>query len=234
MRALVLALVALSATGCIEEIDARWQLDHDHVVAVRASPPRVMPLARARLDALIAHAGAPTTVESPSAAVGPQAPDDPLYDTVAFIGDGWYVTSPGEPALARARVERGLPDGAPVPLDVLMAFERAGAATLYAKKTVWLGAQADNPTAPAMVIDGQAAADEVVVPIEQDVYVSVTPPPGARVNWLTSAGSLFQDDVPTAFLRVSPEDRTDGELAVVIRDADGGVAWRVWPLHAQR
>ena len=47
--------------------------------------------------------------------------------------------------------------------------------------------------------------------MQQDVYVSVNVEAGSRVNWLTSCGSLFQDDVPTAFLRVLPEDRTEGQ-----------------------
>jgi hypothetical protein len=84
-----------------------------------------------------------------------------------------------------------------------------------------------------MIVDGQPAEDQLLVPMEQDVYVTVNVEPGSRVNWLTSCGTLFQDDVATAFLRVKPDERTDGELAVVIRDPRGGVAWRVWPVHAE-
>jgi hypothetical protein len=53
------------------------------------------------------------------------------------------------------------------------------------------------------------------------------------VNWYSSCGSLFQDDVATAFLRVLPDDPCDGELAVVMRDERGGVAWHVWPIRAE-
>ena len=58
-------------------------------------------------------------------------------------------------------------------------------------------------------------------------------PTGWHVNWLTSAGQLFQDDEPRSFIHIAPKDRQQGELACVIRDTDGGVVWKVWPLAAQ-
>ncbi|HET9483868.1 MAG TPA: hypothetical protein VFO79_07915, partial [Xanthomonadales bacterium] len=206
---------------------------HDHVVAVRATPPRVMPGERAKIDALLAHADRPTTVEAPAAAIS-QAPEgDPLANLVAYSGDGWYLTAPSEEVLAAVRARDGLAAGAPVPVRVAMAFQQ-GEQVLYAKKTVYLGARAENPAVPIMAVDGQPAADQLVVPMERDIYVSVPVDDTTRVNWLTSCGSLFQDDVATAFLRVLPEDDHAGELAVVVRDANGGVAWRVWPIAAQR
>jgi hypothetical protein len=52
-----------------------------------------------------------------------------------------------------------------------------------------------------------------------------------RAHWLTSCGELEDHDSPRATLRV--DGRCDGELAVVVRDAFGGTAWRVWPFHVQ-
>ena len=207
------ALVFLAA--CIDPVDQRWDLDHDHVVAVRAEPPAVMPFERARLDGLVAHRGGAPTIEAPTAAVGEA-------DLVAFIGDGWYVTAPSEAALAAMRQRAGIVDG-PVPYEVAVQFGD----DLYAKKTVILGATAANPTIPPMLVAGVPAGEALVVPTGQDVYVTVA---ADRVNWLTSCGELFQDDVATAFLRV--KEPCDGELAVVVRDG-AGVAWHVWPLHAE-
>ena len=51
--------------GCIDEIDARWQLDHDHVVAARATPPRIRPGDATNLDALVAHTNNKVSVENP-------------------------------------------------------------------------------------------------------------------------------------------------------------------------
>lgn len=229
-------LLLVLLVGCIDPIDQRWDLDHEHVVAVRATPPAIMPGERAKLDALLAHDGTSPTVNSPLGAAAGVPEGDPLYNIVtnsSFEG-GWFVTAPSEETLAIVRARDGLAAGAPVPVPIVMAFRGPTDEYLYATKTVFLGASYENPTPPAMAIDGQPAADRVSVPMEKDVYVSVNVEPGARVNWLTSCGSLFQDDVATAFIRVLPDDDAEGELAVVIRDPRGGVAWRVWPMTAVR
>ena len=228
-------LVLLLLVGCFEPVDQRWELDHEHVVAVRATPPRIMPGQRSKIDALLAHEDKAPTVGAPVAmAVGVEE-GDPLHGIVSqSLFEGWVVTAPSEETLAAIRTRDGLAADEPVPVPIIMAFPGTGDDYLYATKTVFLGASGENPTAPAMAIDGQPASDQVIVPMRQDVYVSVNVEPGSRVNWLTSCGSLFQDDVATAFLRVLPEDRADGQLAVVIRDAHGGVAWRVWPISATR
>ena len=133
--------------------------------------------------------------------------------------------------LAQVRARDGLAPDARVPVPIVMAFTGPGDEYLYATKTVYLGARGENPTAPAMVIDGQLAPDQITVPMDRDIYMTVNVEAGTRVNWLTSCGSMFQDDVATAFLRV--DDEATGQLAVVIRDARGGVAWRVWPVTAR-
>jgi hypothetical protein len=231
MRYLLVFLLA----GCMDQIDQRWELDHEHVVAVRATPPAIMPGQRARLDALLAHEDKAPTVGSPVGAAVGVPEDDPLFGIVSnALLEGWFVTAPDEATLAAVRARDGLAADAPVPVPIVMAFPGPGDEYLYATKTVYLGATGTNPSAPAMAIDGQPAADQVIVPIERDIYVSVNVEPGSRVNWLTSCGSLFQDDVATAFLRVLPDDEPAGDLAVVIRDARGGVAWRVWPVSATR
>jgi hypothetical protein len=219
-------------TGCIDPVDQRWELDHDHVVAVRATPPHIAS-GRATLDALVAHEGMPARVEAPIGAADTLEMDDPLHGLVGHDLFSWYVAAPAAERLAAARVQLGLAADAPVPLTVVMAFGTADK-PMYATKTVYFGDAAENPSAPPMAIDGQPAADQILVPMEQDVYVTVNVEPGSRVNWLTSCGELFQDDVATAFLRVKSDARTDGQLAVVIRDPRGGVAWRVWPVHAAR
>ena len=232
MRYLVLFLLV----GCMDQIDQRWELDHEHVVAVRATPPAIMPGQRARLDALLAHEDAAPTVGSPIGVAVAVPEDDPLFHIVSSsLREGWFVTAPDEATLATIRTRDGLAADAPVPVPVVMAFPGPrDDEYLYATKVIYLGATGENPSAPAMAIDGQPAADQVSVPIEQDIYVSVNVEAGSRVNWLTSCGSMFQDDVATAFLRVLPDDEPAGQLAVVIRDPRGGVAWRVWPVSATR
>ena len=213
MRWLVVVVAALAA-GCIEQVDQRWSLDHDHVVAVRVTPPRVAPGERAVIDALVAHAGGPATVASPAIAGAPLAPPE-LQTMVWRDGPDWVVTAPA--------------DVVPVELDVVMAFEHPDDDPFYVKKTVGVGEHADNPTLAAIMVAGVPAGAEVVVPIDRDIYVAIAS--GDRVSWLTSCGTLYQDDVATAYIHA--DVACDGELAVVVRAPDGGVAWQVLPLHAR-
>jgi hypothetical protein len=116
---------------------------------------------------------------------------------------------------------------------------------MIAKKRVWLGRDLHNPAPPLASMDGatmpEVATDgpraglapEIVVPAATDTYFSTTVDEGWRVNWLSSCGTLFQDDVNTSFLRVNDGDSDEGELAVVVRDPLGGVAWRVWPVRSE-
>lgn len=215
------AWLAVALAGCLEPVDPRWSLDHDHVVAVRAMPPGLAPGERAVLDALVAHAGGPVTVDAPLSVSTPTAPAS-LQGSVTRQDAAWIVTAPAPDALASSRPAMGLPPDAPVPLELLLVFpgER------YVAKTVWLGVAADNPPEPAITFDGAPAGDTLVLPLGRDVYVELAT--SLRVNWLTSCGTLFQDDVARAFLRADEPCR--GELALVVRDHAGGVAWRVWPI----
>jgi hypothetical protein len=231
-----IALCLLVLAGCIDEIDPRWQLDHDHVVAARATPPRVREGEATAIDALVAHEGRGVSVEAPlDAQIG-----SARFAAYLKHQDGvWILTAPDAKVLASARPALGLPEDAPIPVDILLTFarstNRASPDPVRVKKTVWLGEPSQNPTVPAVTIGGVPAGDEVVVPIDRDVYLSVdtSTAPGLRVNWLTSVGTLFQDDVATSFVRVAAGDRREGELVVVVRDSEGGVAWQVWPMRAE-
>jgi hypothetical protein len=236
--------LALVAAGCIDAIDPKWTLDHDHVVAMRLSQPGLGPGESALIDALVAHDGSPVTIEEPIEAAG--VTEAPSLEGAIYTDAGrWYAYGPSHETLALARAELGLAADAPVPLDVYAAFERPDGEPMIAKKRVWLGVVRYNPSPPLAAMDGaqmpEVATDgpraglapEIVVPATTDTYFSTTVDEGWRVNWLSSCGTLFQDDVATSFLRVHDEDSREGELAVVVRDPDGGVAWRVWPIRSE-
>jgi hypothetical protein len=231
-RALLVLLlpVAVLTTGCAGDLDPPWQLDHDRIVAVRATPPAIPAGGRSTLDALVAFEGAGTSEAAPEGAmvVSPAS----LATVLANDGGAWVVTAPDEAGLAAARTELGLAADAPVPLQLGVAY---GGGTLFALKTVWLGMAADNPTLTAMTIDGAPmdAQPELVVGQLVDVELSVEAVETDDVNWLTSCGTMHDYDLPQAYLRVEAEDPTAGELAVVLRDERGGVAWQVWPIRAE-
>jgi hypothetical protein len=238
MRLLLLLFVA----GCIDPVDPRWTLDHDHVIAARATPPRIRSGEATNLDALVAHADGPVSVENPMTADLANPPPEMARSLVQEDGI-WRLTAPDAETLAGARPALGLPEDAPVPVDVMMTFpnvnpsatNRAAQPPFRVKKTVWLGEPSENPAMPPVVVGDIALApdSEVVVPLGVDTYLSVDVPDGIRVNWLTNVGELFQDDVARAFVRVLPDDTQAGQLVVVLRDNDGGVAWQIFAMRAE-
>jgi hypothetical protein len=211
------ALLVLLAACDPQVTDPPWQLDHDRIVAARAEPPHIAPGEIALLDALVAHAGGPTTIERALHASAPNAPAG-LFTAVHFFIDHWRVDGPDETALAAARAELGLAPSAAVPLVV--HIEVPG--ELIAQKTVWLGDRHANPPAPAFTLPALGLGD---VALDHDV------PPGWSVRWLASCGSLTGDATPHATLSLA--EPCTGELALVVRDPAGGVAWQILPLVAQ-
>ncbi len=136
----LLAILALLAVGaCTGDLDPKWQLDHDRIVAVRATPPGIASGSKSTIDALVAKKGDKVRVAAPELAtvVSPAS----LSDALSFDGGNWVVTAPSEDRLIAARAELKLADGAPVPLEVGVSY--AGQ-TLLATKTVSLGAAVEN------------------------------------------------------------------------------------------
>jgi len=230
VKGAALALIAL--VGCAGDIDEQWQLDHDRIIAVRATPPGILPGEKAEIDALIGAKGEHPVEAPPQLAqiVTPQS----LASVLAFDAGKWIVTAPDAARLDAARTELGLAPDAPVAVSVGVSY--AGG-TLLAFKTVYLGETRTNPTLEDMTIDGTAApatttADIVIAPLT-DVRLAVKADDTDTVNWLTSCGTMHDFDLPKAYLRVEKADPMQGDLGVVRRTELGGVAWQVWPIHAQ-
>jgi hypothetical protein len=219
----------VASGACAGDLDPPWQLNHDRIVAVRATPPSIAAGGRSTIDALLATLGARTRVAAPELAtvVSPMS----LSDALAASGGGWVVTAPSEDRLAAARVELKLAPGAPVPLEIGVSYANQ---TLLATKTVYLGAAADNPALASVMIDGKpAGSSEIIVSPIVKVPLSVDADDTQfDVAWLTSCGTMHDFDLPQAYLVVEADDRQTGELAVVLRDGSGGVAWNVWPIHS--
>ncbi|HEX5060570.1 MAG TPA: hypothetical protein VFV99_14480 [Kofleriaceae bacterium] len=233
-RALVIASVV--AAGCSSTVDEPWQLDHDRIVAVRATPPSIAAGEQSTIDLLVAYAAAPADVRAPDGAqvISPAS----LADTLA--PGTWTITAPSEDRLVAARAELGLPAGAPVPLEVGVAVAWPYPVTSVdgqmfpATKTVWLGEHRDNPELTAMLVNNAEPGTELVVPKDDKVPLFVEADDTVDiVNWLTSCGEMHDFDLHQAYLKVLPDQPQDGQLAVVKRDDRGGVSWRVWPIRAE-
>lgn len=232
------ALLVIVLVGCNSDLDEPWQLEHDRIIAVRATPPRILPGEQSTIDLLLGFETGPVAERGPDLAtvVSPMS----LADTLE-VGT-WQVTAPSEAKLAAVRTELGLPDGAPVPLQIGVAVAwptpvaSPDGRNFGATKTIWLGESATNPELTGMLINGNdaPAGTEIVVPKEDKVPLYVEADDSVDiVNWLTSCGEMHDFDLHSAYLMVLPDQPQEGELAVVKRDDRGGVTWRVWPIRAE-
>jgi hypothetical protein len=225
-------VAAFGAAACTGDLDPEWQLDHDRIVAVRATPSRIPAGGQAVLDGLVAVKGGMTGVAQPEAAeVAPTAP--PAFTGAVVLSNGhWVVNAPSEDVIENARQELGLADGTPVPLDVGIAFTNSLGAPMAALKTVYVDDMADNPTLGAVTVNGAAVAptDSLTVPYNIDVPLTVDEDPTWDVEWYSSCGSLLDDNELSARIHVNPKDPIYGQLGVVVRDTLGGVVWQLWPI----
>jgi len=226
-RLVVLAVVA----GCTQDVDPAWQLDHDRVIAVRATPDHIVFGQASDIDALLGFKGAPPAEADPDTLMIVSPTN--LASAVSHpVGNHWRVTAPADAQLAAARTQLGLDVGAPVPAQLRMVFANG----MVGLKVVWLGDTGDNPALGAILIDGvdQAAATQRTVGKAVDVPLAVDFDANLfDVNWLTSCGTMHDFDLAHAYLRVEPEDPQSGTFAIVVRDKLGGVDWRQWPIAAQ-
>lgn len=219
--ALIFVAACTTATPVAPEA---WQLDQDRVIAVRSSPQGLAAGEHGLVDALIAHAGGPTTVETPYSL---NAAHSPLSGTVNYLFDHFELIAPDEPTLADARIQLGLAAGAPIPLEVEADFETH---TFITQKQVLLGQHVANPDLGSMIsIDGQAAGASVTVAHDREILLTAG---AGTARWLTSCGELADSDETAAVLHTGAP--CDGELVVVVRDTlVDSVVWQVWPLTVE-
>lgn len=202
--------LALLVAACNDETSPRWQLRHDRIIAVRATPPGILAGETTELDAFVTDGAGGTAVVLPVSIVV-----DPAFATV----DGNRITA--RDSLAgpiSLRAELTVPVG-----------ERTYAAT----KSILVGARATNPAIGRVTLEGEVVGPAIAVPIDTSLELAVEAPATSGTNWLTSCGSLAADDEAISSLTVASEDPQSGELALVIRQ-DEGVAWVTWSLTTAR
>lgn len=223
-------VVAIALAACTGDVDPQWQLAHDRVIAVRATPPGIGSGEVAQIDALLGFKDQPPAEGEPDMAV--VVSPTSLQGALTQQSTGWTVTEPPDDQLAAARTELGLAADAPVPLQLQLTFAFDG---LVALKGVMLGQHADNPVLDPITIDGMDAVTQtqLSVPAGVDVPLVVDFDDTYNINWLTSCGTMHDFDLASAYLVVGSTDPQSGTLAIVVRDDQGGVAWQVWPISAQ-
>jgi hypothetical protein len=221
-------LLVLVLASCTGDIDAQWQLAHERIIAVRATPPHVLPGATSTLDVFVGHVGSGVQVEPPSDA----EVLSPISLTTILGADNVTITAPGLTQLDQVRSDLGLGSDDPVPVEIQITADG-----FQALKTVYIGDSADNPTFTNLMIDGSDSPDPsttIVVPQSTNIALHVDNDPTTyNINWLTSCGTMNDFDLNDAFINVAPTDTQDGQLAIVMRDQSAGVAWQFWPIIAQ-
>ena len=224
------ALIVFAFAACTNEVDPQWQLDHDRVIAVRFTPPRIATGETSTVDSLIGRKGSPPAVVVPDHARvdSPSGLDDLLVQTPT----GFAVTAPPDSRLVAPRTELALEAGAPVPLRVEFTYDDTGEKAL---KIVWLGVHADNPVIDPVTIGGMNALAETQLTVAPATRIDLVVDfdDTHDINWLTSCGTMHDFDLATAYLRVEVEDPQSGMLGVMVRDNQGGVDWHLWPITAQ-
>lgn len=230
---LAVAAAALGALGsaCTDQT-LPWQLDHDRIVAVRATPPHIAADGRAVLDVLVtSEAGEPSVVAPLTAAVVPPEPGMPVQIPVTAVPEyeSWYVIAPDADTLSGIRAALGWPPDMPVPVRIAVTVEVAGQ-PLAAIKTVYLGSERANPRLGAVTIGAEPARDGAVLPTARDVSLEVMANDDQEVDWLTSFGEL--SDSTDTLATLYAEEPAEGHIAVVVRDGLGGVVWGQWQVQA--
>lgn len=237
-----LLLLAVTLAACNADIDEPWKLDHDRIIAVRATPPSISPGESSTIDLLAGFDVMPVAQRGPDfvQVVSPMS----FADLVQPNAGTWTVTAPTAERLAAARTELGIADGMPVPLRIGVAaawptpvVTPADGNGFGAIKIVWLGVSAPNPTLSNLAVNGvdASASTELVVPKDGKVPLFVDANDEVDiVNWLSSAGTMHDFDLHSAYLTFDdPDDKLEGQLAVIKRDPLGGVAWQVWSIRAE-
>jgi len=225
-----LAIALVVVLGACDDTTPAWQLEHDRIIAVRATPPTVAPRGRVDLDVLVTAVGeGPSVVQPMQVALAPNGPPG-FEESVIHDDRGWAVIAPDADTVAASRVALGLDGSAPVPLTVGLLV-RAGQTDLAAVKTVYLGAERANPELGDVTVDGEPAADGMTVPVGEEVELTIDATDDDKIDWLSSVGDLGDVDDLVGHLEATAP--AEGFLAVVRRDPFGGVAWGFWTLAAR-
>ncbi|MDX2088839.1 MAG: hypothetical protein SFX73_13360 [Kofleriaceae bacterium] len=194
------------------------------MMAVRLEPSSLAPGATARVDVLVTDSSAEPRLARPDEVeVSVPAAASDFAGLVRANADGWTVTAPDAATLATLRTATGLAPDALVlaPLELTIRLPEG---PLFATKVVALGAHADNPPPPVILVDG--VAGRTLMPFRDELQLSVASPVAEHTyRWFSSIGDLAGYTRPEATLE--PLDRSRGTVAVVVRDHAGGTAWSI-------
>jgi len=224
MRAIILVSSLVLASACTD-VPQPFDLDHARIMAVQIEPPALAPDESARIMPLVTDASAQPRVPAPvdvEVALPPEAAA--FASLLVRTPDGWRLTAPDAATLAEVRAAAGLTADADVIVPLEIRIVGGAGEVLTARKTVALGAHADNPPVPVILVDGAAPA---VIRAGVEATLSVDAPlEDHSYRWFSSVGDLSGFTRAEATLDAeAPASDLPGQVAVVVRDQAGGTAW---------
>ncbi len=224
--AIAIAMTTITA-GCAD-VATPEELQHTRILAVRATPPGILAEQTSRIDVLAATEAGELV--------------QPTARSVRIVGgfgaellsqdeSGWMLTAPSADQIAAARQAAGIEDE-PWPIIIEVTVELDGK-TLVADKLVLVDVATSNPEVVDIRLAGVPVQDEMVVSVGAEVEVSATAQPETAelsYAWASSVGelSLYRSQAAS----FATDASGDGTLLVVVRDGQGGVAWKAVPVRA--
>lgn len=196
--------------GC-SDLSTPADLDREQILAVRASPPVLLPGGNVLLDTLVAGPEGPVlgavSWQLPHSIPGVSIAEMPTGETFLSCADGVVVDEA-------------------VLIDV--AIELGDGQVLLAQKSVSIeNRDAENPPIRGLRVGGNALTpDESVALGPGEIAIAVDVDPTSRVAWYTSLGEIQYYRTAETLLELQPEDTGSGWLAAVVRDEEGGVSWQ--------
>lgn len=228
MRLLPLLCLPLLAS-CADDVAQPYDLDHARILAVRTDLAQLGPGDRSALEVLVTDSAASPYLASPAqleVRLAPELARPELASLLVSSPDGWAVHAPDADTLAQARAALGLPASEPLPLPLTLRVRTADG-VLEAQKVVLLGAHLPNPPAPEISLLERAVGQDTELSLE-----ALAMPQDASVRWFAWPGELTSYTQPAATWTLSPDERPQARLALVLRNPQGGIAWQVRSLPA--
>jgi hypothetical protein len=186
-------------------------LDHAELLAVRADPPHALPGERVRIDVLASDDAGRVFVADPDTV---QAGPLPVEHTEA----GWFVTAPPAQAMVA---------GATLGIELAIDGDAK-----QATKQIVFGDSAANPAVAMMRVDGSdSAALRAAVGDRPALSATATGVDPLAYAWYSSVGDVEHARKPEAIL--DADAASTGTILIVVRDAQGGVAWQLLPAQVE-
>jgi len=208
-------LVSIGMLAC-SELSTPADLDREQILAVRATPPGLVPGGSVVLEPLLA---------------GPNGRFLSTTDWEIAGDDSQLQLETLETGGLRIRADDAYPLENDVEVELRVALSD-GYALRARKRVVVSQAMRSNPVIDALRVAGTPVDNNGVAVLQEDIVeLAVEAPEGASIAWYTSIGEIRYYRDATTTLELTEKGPSEGWLAVVVRDGEGGANWHTCTLR---